>query len=432
MAYPTFCYATQTSDTSATMRLHGEIGYDVSSRIFLDELAYLETNGVTDITVHIHSVGGSVVDGFGIFTALLNSKANITTMNEGLAASTAGWLLCAGKTVKSADYALLMVHNPMTYDASPKAQEVCSIMRQSIITILAARSGNTPEAVSAMMDEETWLTADRALAAGFITEIVKTEAIVALAPQEQTVNTMYQVVNSALKLGAAGFTNTTTPETVETPETPRTVETPTIVEAPEVTSTPEVPAIVEVPEVLAVVDADTQALLDAEAALEAAAEAERAAAEVTAPAETEVVAETVTNSADLTSRVLELEALVKSYQDKEAAIEAETVRNVATTMVKNAITAGRIEATAEATWVNLAIANPELARTTLDALKPQARNAVNVLAQAQTAAGATNSAGQLSLRELEKKNPAEVARLKQQTPEVYNQLYFNQYGVYPK
>jgi ATP-dependent protease ClpP protease subunit len=97
----------------AEMHIYTHIGKDgVNASDFAKELNSLD---VERLNVRINSAGGSVVDGFGIFSAMLNFKekgGELHTYNDGLAASTGGWLLLAAepKNIHSKDYAILMLH----------------------------------------------------------------------------------------------------------------------------------------------------------------------------------------------------------------------------------------------------------------------------------------------------------------------------------
>ncbi len=62
------------------------------------------------INIHINSPGGSLYHAFPIYNVIANSKKEIHTYNDGLAASAGGVLLLAGKKIHSAKNAFLMIH----------------------------------------------------------------------------------------------------------------------------------------------------------------------------------------------------------------------------------------------------------------------------------------------------------------------------------
>jgi len=82
----------------------------------------------------------------------------------------------AGAPVSMAENALLMVHNPSGLCAgnSGDMRELADMLdkvRGSLTSAYERKTGKTTEEIGAMMDAETWMTAQEALAAGFIDEI---------------------------------------------------------------------------------------------------------------------------------------------------------------------------------------------------------------------------------------------------------------------
>lgn len=97
----------------ATMHLYKPIGGDgINASDFAENI---QTLNVDRLNVRINSGGGGVVEGLGILSAMINFKdqgGELHTYNDGVAASTAGWLLLAAepKNIHSKDYSLLMLH----------------------------------------------------------------------------------------------------------------------------------------------------------------------------------------------------------------------------------------------------------------------------------------------------------------------------------
>lgn len=120
------------------MRIYTHIGKDgVNAADFADEIDSLDPK--SRLNVRINTIGGGVVDGFGIFSAMLNFKnkgGDLHTYNDGLAASTGGWLLLAAdtKNVHSKDYAILMLHGV-------KNDVQGGLFEKSILRIFKNRSG---------------------------------------------------------------------------------------------------------------------------------------------------------------------------------------------------------------------------------------------------------------------------------------------------
>lgn len=97
----------------AEMHIYTHIGKGgINASDFANEIKNLK---VDRLNIRINTVGGGVVDGFGIFSAMLNFKekgGELHTYNDGLAASTGGWLLLAAdpQNIHSKDFAILMLH----------------------------------------------------------------------------------------------------------------------------------------------------------------------------------------------------------------------------------------------------------------------------------------------------------------------------------
>jgi len=171
----------KTSD-SADILIYGVIGdswfeESVTARQFVADLKALEKE-YKRINVRINSPGGSVFDGLPIFNAIRNSKAEIHTYNDGLCASMAAVILLSGKTVHSADNALMMLHSPISGvygNAADFAQvlEMLTKVQDSLVSCITGRSSkNADEIKAAYFDyKDHWLNADEAAEEKFVDEI---------------------------------------------------------------------------------------------------------------------------------------------------------------------------------------------------------------------------------------------------------------------
>ncbi len=173
----------KTSD-SADILIYGVIGdswfeESVTARQFVADLRALEKE-YKRINVRINSPGGSVFDGLPIFNAIRNSKAEIHTYNDGLCASMAAVILMSGKTVHSADNALMMLHSPISgvYGNASDFNQVLEMLtkvQDSLISCITGRSSKTADEIKAAYfdDKDHWLNADEAADEKFIDEIEK-------------------------------------------------------------------------------------------------------------------------------------------------------------------------------------------------------------------------------------------------------------------
>lgn len=137
------------------------------------------SNGDDDLDVRINSPGGYVMEGLAIVNALFRaaqSGRKVTTHVDGLAASMGSVIAMAGSEVIMADNALMMIHNPWDVavgDAAElrRAADTLEKIRDQIVGIYAKRTGLSSDELVAMLDAETWLTAEEALAQNFVTSV---------------------------------------------------------------------------------------------------------------------------------------------------------------------------------------------------------------------------------------------------------------------
>lgn len=137
------------------------------------------TDEYETIEVEINSGGGSVFAGSEIYTALKNHKGQVNVSIVGLAASAASVIAMAGKTVKMSPTAQFMVHNVSAQGAGDyrDMQHMADILKTANETIASAyilKTGKSKDEILAMMDKETWLTAEKAKEYGFIDEVMFT------------------------------------------------------------------------------------------------------------------------------------------------------------------------------------------------------------------------------------------------------------------
>lgn len=193
-------YIQNISKESADIYLYDEIGYGVNAQNFVNELNYLANSlEVPVINVRINSPGGSVMDGMGIFAAIQNSKAEVNTYIDGIAASAAGFIAMAGKKRYMASHGLLMMHNVSGgYSSDPVEQEkinnAINAMELSIATILSNNSGLSLEDVKVKMNQETWINANEALELKFVDSVFDNTPKKRMAKNE-----LYDFVNSIVK-----------------------------------------------------------------------------------------------------------------------------------------------------------------------------------------------------------------------------------------
>jgi ATP-dependent Clp protease protease subunit len=134
-------------------------------------------SGTGDIEVWINSPGGDCVAAAQIYNMLMDYKGNVTVKIDGIAASAASVIAMAGTKTLVSPTSLLMIHNPFTFaqgdaDELQKAIEMLGEVKESIINAYELKTGLSRAKLSHLMDDETWLNANKAVELGFADEIM--------------------------------------------------------------------------------------------------------------------------------------------------------------------------------------------------------------------------------------------------------------------
>jgi len=207
---------------SADLYIYSDIGYSywddtsVTAKSFIDDLNALPA-GVQNLNVHINSLGGDVFEAVAITNALRawggQQGRIVTTMIEGIAASAATIVAMGGTKIIMADNALMMVHNPWTIAIGNAAEmrktaDALDAVRNTIVATYKWHSSLSDEELVALLDAETWMDADAAIAKGFATE--KVAGLVAADALESRVLARLTVPD-AFKAKVDGFLAKPTP-----------------------------------------------------------------------------------------------------------------------------------------------------------------------------------------------------------------------------
>lgn len=157
--------------------VYGEIGaWGITANKFVQDLRSMD-DGASPVIVAFNSIGGDLFDGLAIHNALSRLGERCTGRIDALAASAASVAVCGAHRVVIAANAMLMIHNPYTY-AGGDAEDfrrVADVLDQTLEAIIAAYKAKAPDIDEAelrrMVDAETWLTANEAVALGLADEV---------------------------------------------------------------------------------------------------------------------------------------------------------------------------------------------------------------------------------------------------------------------
>lgn len=184
-----------------------EDAYIVSSEL-LEDLEDLKTKD--NITIHLNSVGGDLYAGLAIYNRLKALPANITTINDGLAASAASIIFQAGDTRKVHAGSNIMVHQAagflFGYYQLNDLNQVSKQLRaanKTAINVYAEASGRDADEIKRMVDAETWLTGDEAVEAGLADELISADEDITMSLTEDGKH----IVVNGVQLSTRGMHN---------------------------------------------------------------------------------------------------------------------------------------------------------------------------------------------------------------------------------
>ncbi len=178
----------------------GERSYDIFSRLLKDRIIFLsdEVNDATaslvvaqllfldsedpdkDINLYINSPGGSITAGMAIYDTIQYTKADVSTICVGMAASMGAFLLSAG--AKGKRFALpnseIMIHQPLggtqgqATDIQIHAERILK-MKDKLNRMLADHTGQPLEIIQKDTERDNFMSAEEALKYGLIDKIVE-------------------------------------------------------------------------------------------------------------------------------------------------------------------------------------------------------------------------------------------------------------------
>lgn len=135
-----------------------------------------QAKGSEVLTLYINSPGGDVFEARAIMAALSRFDGKTVAQIDSLCASAATSIALACNEVYMAEGALFMIHNASgaVWGDKTAMRDTADLLQKvelSIITDYTQKTGKTDAEIAALMDAETWMTAQEALANGFIDSV---------------------------------------------------------------------------------------------------------------------------------------------------------------------------------------------------------------------------------------------------------------------
>lgn len=187
-----FTVKNEASAPSAEILIYSKIGKDwygddgIAAKDFNEALAGVPSD--REITCRINSVGGNVWDGMAIYSMLKSRRDKVTCRVEGVAASIASVIACAGKKTVMPKNSLMMIHPPKAFPMDALDAKACreladklDVHAKAIAAVYAEKCGKTQDEMLAKINGgETWMSGEDAKEYGLCDECTEDMAIAAM------------------------------------------------------------------------------------------------------------------------------------------------------------------------------------------------------------------------------------------------------------
>lgn len=182
---------------------------------FIESLGQVTTS---KINLRLNSPGGSVFEGIAIANAIRSHPANVTVYVDSLAASIASVIALAGDRTVMMPQAQFMIHNASgaEYGQASDLRKMADLLDKQSLNIAQAYASHTGRPLAewqALMEAETWFTAEEAVEMGLADELIPMRP----AKQESSASVTTDVMNRTWDLTMyryAGRDNAPAPDTV--------------------------------------------------------------------------------------------------------------------------------------------------------------------------------------------------------------------------
>jgi ATP-dependent protease ClpP protease subunit len=136
----------------------------------------LQSITTPEIELHINSPGGNAFDGIAIHNLLKQHSAKVTAYVDGWAASAASVILMAADKIIMPANTMLMIHGAWTFACGNAAElrnkaTMLEKLDSAVRASYQSRFVGTEDELSALLETDTWLTAEEAKALGLCDEV---------------------------------------------------------------------------------------------------------------------------------------------------------------------------------------------------------------------------------------------------------------------
>lgn len=168
-----------------------------SQRYFVDNLKDVKEGDT--VNLYINSMGGSVKEALGIYSALRRCPATVVAYIDGFAASAASIIAMAASKVVMPRNTTMMVHNAAwAVYGNPKdlrkSADDLDIINAAMLQSYIVKAGGklTQDKLEELADGETWLSAEECIQYGFADEYAEQDADLKTAAKQYQAHAAFQ------------------------------------------------------------------------------------------------------------------------------------------------------------------------------------------------------------------------------------------------
>jgi ATP-dependent Clp endopeptidase proteolytic subunit ClpP len=157
-----------------------EVDEEIANQIIAVMLFMESEEAGRPIHLYVNSPGGSVIAGLAMCDTMGHISSEVATINVGMSASMASFILGAGERGKrlALPHSRVMIHQPMggsqgqAEDIKMEAKQILKI-KDTLVTMYAQMTGQTRERIIKDLSRDNYMSAQQALEYGLIDKIVE-------------------------------------------------------------------------------------------------------------------------------------------------------------------------------------------------------------------------------------------------------------------
>lgn len=155
---------------SPTVYIYGVVGaYDIGAKDFVKELSTIKAK---EMTLRMHSPGGNVFEGMTIFNAIEEHPAKVKGQVDGMCGSICSVIAMACDTLTMAKGSMMMIHNASgpVHGNAKEMRKIAGVLDQVDgiqANAYCEKTGMAMPEILALMENETFMNAEKAKSLGF-------------------------------------------------------------------------------------------------------------------------------------------------------------------------------------------------------------------------------------------------------------------------